>query len=61
MNITSALPSRIISNDYLQEEFPNYNVLKLGKKIGVLVAKYTTIPSKSLKKLGSSSEHFDGL
>ena len=36
MNITSALPSRIISNDYLQEEFPNYNVLKLGKKIGVL-------------------------
>ena len=35
--------------------------LKDGKNIGVLVAKYTTVPSKSLKKQESSSEHFDGL
>lgn len=35
MIITSVLPSKIISNDYLQEEFTDYNVLRLGKKIGI--------------------------
>ena len=33
--------------------------LNESKKIGVLVAKYTTIPSKSHKKQESSSDYFD--
>jgi len=35
MIIASALPSKVITNEELQKEFTEYNVLRLGRKIGI--------------------------